>query len=153
MSQASLSGDRQPHLPATGLNQVQRDILDKTPFVGFLGLTVSPSDRAFSCHMTFREEHIGNPLLRTFHGGIVASFGETSAALYLVHELDLDDEPQCSSMTVDYLRPAFAGQLRAQPRIVRSGKRLVVVFVEIFLDARLVATGRYIYSRQSPRSK
>ncbi|HAV67471.1 MAG TPA: hypothetical protein DC473_01130, partial [Alcanivorax sp.] len=100
------------------LNKAQKEMLENTPFVEFLGLEALTSDEGFSCRLCFREQHIGNPLLRTFHGGILASFAEITAALYLMESLNLVEEPLCSSMTFDYLRPAFAGTIRAEPCIV-----------------------------------
>ena len=129
------------------LNKAQKEMLENTPFVEFLGLEALTSDEGFSCRLCFREQHIGNPLLRTFHGGILASFAEITAALYLMESLDLVEEPSCSSMTFDYSRPAFAGTIRAEPCIVRAGRRFVVVSVDVYLDKTLVSIGRFIYSR------
>ena len=41
----------------------------------------------------------------------------------------------------------YAGTIRAVPRIIRSGKRFIVVSVGIYLDQTLVSMGRFIYSR------
>ncbi|MBA4078833.1 MAG: hypothetical protein C0508_27640, partial [Cyanobacteria bacterium PR.023] len=59
----------------------------------------------------------------------------------------LEQEPSCSSMTFDYLRPAFAGITLAVPKIVRASKRFIVVSVDIFLDETIVSIGRFIYKR------
>lgn len=129
------------------LSKLQEEMLEDTPFVEFLGIETVDSANGTVYQLSFREEHIGNPLLRTFHGGILASFGEIAASLFLVQSLELEAEPSCSSMTFDYLRPAFAGTIRAEPRIVRAGKRFVVVSVDIHLEDTLVSTGRFIYTR------
>lgn len=131
-----------------GLNDLQKQLLDDMPYARFLGLEISCSDEGSVCYkLQFREQHIGNPLLRTFHGGILASFGEIVAALHVLESVGLKQEPSCSSMTFDYLRPAFAGTIRAVPRIVREGKRFIVVSVGIFLNETSVSTGRFIYTR------
>ena len=132
---------------APRMNKVQKEMLENTPFVEFLGLEAVDSDKGIAYQLSFREEHIGNTLLRTFHGGILASFGEITAALYLVQSLDLDKEPSCNSMTFDYLRPAFAGSIRAEPRLIRAGRRFIVVSVDIYLEKKLVSIGRFIYTR------
>ena len=132
---------------APRMNKVQKEMLVNTPFVEFLGLEAVDSDKGIAYQLSFREEHIGNTLLRTFHGGILASFGEITAALYLVQSLDLDKEPSFNSMTFDYLRPAFAGSIRAEPRLIRAGRRFIVVSVDIYLDKKLVSIGRFIYTR------
>lgn len=131
-----------------GLSALQKQVLDETPYVNFLGLGVNRGSDGTVCYqLCFREEHIGNPLLRTFHGGILASFGEIVASLHVVEAAGMQRQPSCTSMTFDYLRPAFAGTIRAAPRIVRAGRRFVVVSVDIFLDKTHVSMGRFIYAR------
>jgi len=131
-----------------GLSELQKKVIDDTPYVHFLGLGVSREDDGTVYYqLCFREEHIGNPLLRTFHGGILASFGEVAASLHVVEETRMQQQPLCTSLTFDYLRPAFAGTIRAVPQIVRAGRRFIVVSVDIFLDKSHVSTGRFIYAR------
>lgn len=131
-----------------GLSELQKQVIDDTPYVRFLGLGISREDDGTVCYqLCFREEHVGNPLLRTFHGGILASFGEVAASLHVVAETGMQQQPLCTSLTFDYLRPAFAGTIRAVPRIVRAGRRFVVVSVDIFLDKTHVSMGRFIYAR------
>ena len=130
--------------------QGAEEVLSGNPYARFLGIQVEIRDdgtRDYS--MSFREEYIGNPLIKTFHGGILASFAEIVAALHLQATGIIADSPKCTSMTFDYLRPAFAGNLRAEPETVRAGKRFVVVSVDIFLEQSLVSRGRFIYSRAS----
>jgi uncharacterized protein (TIGR00369 family) len=144
----SASGTEPLGICCAGLSELQKQVLDDTPYVHFLGLKVSREDDGTTCYqLCFREEHIGNPLLRTFHGGILASFGEIVAALHVVEDPGMQQQPLCTSLTFDYLRPAFAGTIRAVPRIVRAGRRFIVVSVDIFLDKSHVSTGRFIYAR------
>lgn len=128
-------------------------LLSGNPYASFLGIQADiGEDNALLYSMSFREQHIGNPLIKTFHGGIIASFAEIVAALHLQATGVMDDPPKCTSMTFDYLRPAFAGKLRAEPQTVRAGRRFVIVSVDIFLKHSLVSRGRFIYSRASRRS-
>ena len=147
MNETTVSESPGSKVAVKALKKVQKEMLEDTPFVAFLGLETMASGERIACQLSFREEPIGNTLLRTFHGGILASFGEITAALYLMQTFDLDREPSCSSMTFDYLRPAFAGKIRAEPRLVRAGRRFIVVSVDIYLDKTLVSIGRFIYTR------
>src|SRR5690606_5573884 len=132
----------------SGLSELQKQVLDETPYVHFLGLKIIREDDGTTCYqLCFREEHIGNPLLRTFHGGILASIGEVVASLHVLEEAGMQQQPLCTSLTFDYLRPAFSGTIRAVPRVVRAGRRFIVVSVDIFLDKTHVSTGRFIYAR------
>ena len=83
-----------------GLSELHKQVLDDTPYAHFLGLGISREDDGTLCYqLSFREEHIGNPLLRTFHGGILASFGEIVASLHAVEETGMQQEPLCTSLT------------------------------------------------------
>jgi uncharacterized protein (TIGR00369 family) len=93
------------------------------PYASFLGLREGEVDGERRYFLDFREEYVGNPLIRTFHGGILASFGEQVAALHLARERGDTVLPECATLTFDYLRPAFAGTLMAIPNIVRAGRR------------------------------
>ncbi|MDF1822158.1 MAG: PaaI family thioesterase [Alcanivoracaceae bacterium] len=122
---------------------------DDSPYSRFLGIEQEAVDGKLVYRMTFRDQHIGNPLIRTFHGGIIASFAEVVAARHLQASGVLHDPSACTSMTFDYLRPAFAGSLSAEPEVVRAGRRFVVVEVNVFLEKSLVSRGRFIYRRPS----
>ncbi len=120
---------------------------DASPYEKFLGIAASGDNGEKTYKMPFREQHIGNPLIKTFHGGIIASFAELVAGIHLTKNQDEQSKPVCSSMTLDYLRPAFAGTLVAKPNIIREGKRFIVVVVDVFLDGDQVSRGRFIYKR------
>lgn len=49
-------------------------------------------------------------------------------------------------MTFDYLRPAFKGTLQAIPSIVRAGRRITTVSVQLLLDDKLVCIGRFLFT-------
>lgn len=120
---------------------------DQSPYERFLSFDIDQDNGAPVYSMSFREQHVGNPMIKTFHGGILASFVEVVAAKHLQVSGEITDPPECTSTTVDYLRPAFAGTLRAEPKTVRAGKRFVTVAVDVFLEQSLVCRGRCIYNR------
>lgn len=115
------------------------------PFMEFLGIRPLHEDAQDRYCLDFREEHVGNPLIRTFHGGILASFGEIVAAMHLAKSLMRSDVPECASMTFDYLRPAFEGTITATPKIVRRGRRITTVSIQLHLDGKLVSIGRFLF--------
>lgn len=115
------------------------------PFIDFLGIREMLVDGEPRYLIDFREEHIGNPMIRTFHGGVLAGFGEVVAAIHLARQLGMCDAPECATMTFDYLRPAFAGTLQAIPNIVRAGRRMTTVSVQLKLDGKLVCIGRFLF--------
>ena len=115
------------------------------PFHGFLGLREEVVEGKTLYLIDFCENHVGNPLIRTFHGGILASFGEVVAATHLARSLGMIELPACSTLTFDYLRPAFAGTICALPHIVRAGKRITTVSVQLRLEEKLVCIGRFLF--------
>ncbi len=120
--------------------------LCEEPFVDFLGFREEMQYGEIRYFMDFRDSHIGNPMIGTFHGGILASFGEVAAATYLARQRGDNELPLCSTMTFDYLRPAFMGTLQAVPSIVRAGRRITTVSVQLLLDGKLVCMGRFLYN-------
>ena len=116
------------------------------PFVEFLGFREELQNGETRYFMDFRDSHIGNPMIGTFLGGILASFGEVAAAAYLARQRGDATLPLCSTMTFDYLRPAFKGTLQAIPSIVRAGRRITTVSVQLLLDDKLVCIGRFLFT-------
>lgn len=124
-----------------------------SPFLDFLGIREEavPTDAGGATEaarrylVDFRDEHLGNPLIRTFHGGILASIGETVAAKHLARERGDAALPECATMTFDYLRPAYAKTLEAIPHTVRAGRRITTVSVQLRQDGQLVCIGRFLF--------
>ncbi len=116
------------------------------PFHQFLGLIEETVDGKTRYFMDFCEVHVGNPMIRTFHGGVLASFGEVVAATHLARSLGRGELPTCSTLTFDYLRPAFAGTICAVPNVVRTGRRITTVSVQLRLENKLVCIGRFLFS-------
>lgn len=121
-------------------------LLGKVPYARYLGIEEICLNGKPAFQMNFQNIHLGNPLLRTFHGGVLASFAEVVATVYMAREQGLEKLPRCASMTFDYLRPAFAGALQAVPTLVRGGKRISTVSVQVFLAGKLVCAGRFIFA-------
>lgn len=115
------------------------------PFHRFLGLREEVVEGETRYLMDFCENHVGNPLIRTFHGGVLASFGEVVAATHLARSLGVAELPACSTLTFDYLRPAFVGTICAVPHIVRAGRRITTVSVQLRLENKLVCIGRFLF--------
>ena len=120
-------------------------LVPAVPFHRFLGMRVEVVEGETRYLMDFCENHVGNPLIRTFHGGVLASFGEVVAATHLARSLARVELPACSTLTFDYLRPAFAGTICAVPHIVRAGRRITTVSVQLRLDNKLACIGRFLF--------
>jgi len=65
---------------------------------------------------------------------------DTAAAFVILTELPLAERVTTTDLTIHYLRPITEGRLLAKAKIVRGGRRIFVVNVEVTNAGRLVAT-------------
>ena len=144
-----MSGDT---AAAKELTAEELALLEKTfrqvPFVRLLGLEFVAAERGSATFaLEVREEltRMGGIL----HGGAVVSLMDTAAA-YAVHTLL---EPGGRTVTVDltvhFLRPAGTGRVEARARVIRKGRRVLILNVEAQDDAgTLIATSTMTYYTQ-----
>lgn len=137
-------------------------LIDRSPYVGFLGLHVDRRGDELTMILPFDDKLIGNPMLPALHGGVTAAFLETAAVLELcwsamwdtLESTDPEADPPIPRMpktidfTVDYLRSGRPRDAYARARVNRSGRRYASVHVEAWQDnrARLFAqaTGHFL---------
>lgn len=74
------------------------------------------------------------------HGGAVASLIDTASAFAILTTLHAEERVTTTDLTIHYLRPITGGRLCAMAKILRSGRRLFVVNIEVENEGRLVAT-------------
>tara|TARA_E500000318_G_scaffold78156_1_gene73067 strand:+ start:24499 stop:24900 length:402 start_codon:yes stop_codon:yes gene_type:complete len=107
---------------------------DRVPFYRHLGFSVTEtSDTHFVACMPFEQRHIGNPVLDTYHGGIIASFMEAIASLTVLDDLE-SPPPKPINLTVDYLRPGLPGTLNTRAMVSRKGRRMASVEAVAWLE-------------------
>ncbi|WP_109261397.1 PaaI family thioesterase [Hyphobacterium indicum] len=95
----------------------------------WLGFDASTENVRRIYSLTFSEEHIGNPLIRALHGGVLATFMEY-AALSELEQLSVRPIVyKAINVSVDYLRSAKARDLKASVEMVKKGRNLTVVDV------------------------
>jgi len=118
-----------------------------SPFSKYLQIELDTRDGDVVYVLKYREGYVGNPSLEAFHGGIVAIFIETCAQLYLHFATGAENMMEAETLTVDFLRPAVAseGALFALPSIVRKGKNVSTLSVNVFQKEKMVATGKAIF--------
>ena len=112
------------------------------PYARTVGLEVErEADGGLVTVLKFREDNIGNHLIRAIHGGVVGALLEHAAVMHLLLETDVQVVPRIINLSVDYLRPARAADTRARGTIVRQGRQVANVRVVAWQDdpERLVA--------------
>jgi uncharacterized protein (TIGR00369 family) len=97
---------------------------------------------------------VAMPLKRFFlqeegvvHGGVITTLADT-AAVYTVYPFLAEGETMTSiEFKLNFLRPAFLddGSVTAKASLVRHGRRVALVEVDVFQARRLVAKGLFTY--------
>jgi acyl-CoA thioesterase len=122
-----------------------REAFSLVPYARLLGLELGDvSSGDLSMHLDVREEI--KQYQGVVHGGAVASLIDTAAAFAVITRLDLHEHASTTDLTIHYLRPATSGRLTARARIVRGGRRLLVLTVDVTNDQQiLIATAVTTY--------
>lgn len=117
-----------------------RQAFASVPYAKLLGFELGemrPGEA--NLHLDMRDELKQNQGVA--HGGAVASLIDTAAAFAVVTRLEAGERVTTTDLTIHYLRPITSGRITATARIVRGGRRLIVLSVEVRNDEQvLVAT-------------
>lgn len=115
-----------------------REAFEQIPFARLLGMELGELRRgAATLHIEAREELKRNRGI--LHGGVVASLADTAAAFAV---LTLSEQGQATTtidLTVHYLRPLAAGRATARARVLRAGKRILVISVDVLDEGQALA--------------
>ena len=132
-------------------------IEDTIPFNKLLGVKLVATDRlagTLTLTLPMRRELIGNVVRDMPHGGAVSALIDAAAgAAAALSLVDLRDAPGVATidMRVDYLAPGRGSSLTAEAKVMRSGRRVVVVRVDVTdEEGTLVALGTAAFSVTTP---
>jgi acyl-coenzyme A thioesterase PaaI-like protein len=93
----------------------------------WLGTVITLDDARHLYRLTFAEPHIGNPVIRALHGGVISAFLQYAAT---VEVLSRAPEPiRCRTISVhtSYLRGSRDQDLLASVSVKRLGRRIAFV--------------------------
>ena len=121
--------------------------LDDVPYAKLLGITLAQIDSGTATlRMPVRKQLTQNH--GVVHGGAMASLIDSATAFAIISLLEPQEKVTTVDLTISYLRPVTKGQLNCAAKVVRSGRRLLVVSAEVFDDTqKLVATALSTYIR------
>ena len=114
-----------------------REAFASVPYAGLIGLELGemkPGEAIL--YLGVRDELKQNQ--GVVHGGAVASLIDTAAAFAVVTKLESGERVTTSDLTIHYLRPITSGRLKAVARVVRGGRRLFVLSVDVWNDQELL---------------
>jgi uncharacterized protein (TIGR00369 family) len=125
-----------------------REAFEKVPFAHLIGIELGEVDvrGEATLHLDVRD-----PLRQNrgvVHGGVTASLIDTAAAFAILTLLEPDQSTTTIDLTIHYLRPLLNGRATASARVLRAGRRLIVVSAEVLDgEGNLVATALTSYLR------
>jgi uncharacterized protein (TIGR00369 family) len=115
-----------------------REAFEAVPFAHFLGIKLGPLKRGeATLHLELRDElRRGQGVA---HGGVVASLADTAAAFAILTLIEPDQTTTTVDLTIHYLRPLIRGQVTAKARVIRSGRRIIAISVDVFDETKALA--------------
>lgn len=125
------------------------------PFHDFLrpvARSVDESSGAVTVTLAFRPEFGRSSDSPGFHGGVLASLIDVAG--HAAVAVRIGKMAPTIDLRIDYLRAAGEVDLTATARIVRAGRTVAIVDIEVTdPDARLVAIGRGAFSTATPPTR
>lgn len=94
----------------------------------WFGLRTEVIDDQHRYHLTFAEPHIGNPIIRALHGGVISAFLQHVATLEVLARTKTPLRARSISVHTSYLRGSRDQDFTAEVHIQRIGRR--VAFLE-----------------------
>ena len=145
----------------TLLPLIHRFIEERIPFNRILGLKVDALNLdSVQLRINMRDDLIGNPVKGILHGGVICSVmdvaGGITAAMGVLKKMVDQSSEEISKrlmnvgtidLRVDYLRPGLGEYFLATGAIMRAGKKVAVIRMQLHNDKDIliaVGTGTYI---------
>ena len=115
-----------------------REAFERVPFAHLLGVELGEMRRGeATLHLEVRDELRQNN--GVVHGGVLASLVDTAAAFAILTLLEKDQTSTTVDLTIHYLRPLIQGRATARARVVRAGRRIMVITIDVLDEAEQVA--------------
>ena len=135
---------RGPKLTAAQASRIGK-ALDSVPYAHFLGLELDEvSSGTATLGLNLRKELMQNH--GVVHGGAIASLIDSATAFAIISLLAPKEKVTTVDLTISYLRPLTRGRITAVAKVVRAGRRLLVVSAEVMdNNGKLAATALSTY--------
>lgn len=130
------------------------------PFNKYLGIQLVEIKEGYAkLRVPFKEELVGNPMVRALHGGLIATVMDTAGgAAGMTTLTSIEDRFSTIDIRVDYLRPGKEQDLIVEGKITRSGNRIIATSMLAYHPGEkenLIAEGKAVYNvkRNKPDEK
>lgn len=106
-------------------------LIEEVPYAKYLGIEMAMRDYGVEYKLPFRQELVGNAVIKALHGGVVAGFMENVALLELLVSSEESRIPKTVDFSIDYLRSARSVDTYAHCTILRQGRRVAMVEIKV----------------------
>ena len=126
-----------------------KEAFERVPYAHLIGIEPGEFERGTATlYLNVRDELKQNNGLT--HGGAIASLIDTASAFAILTVLGSSETMSTIDLTIHYLRPLLEGRAAARARVLRQGRKLLTVSVDVRTeDQKLVATALTTYLKQS----
>jgi uncharacterized protein (TIGR00369 family) len=105
-----------------------------SPLSHWLRFDVEETENGALYSISPDDAHIGNPLIKALHGGVVSTFLELAALHELRRALGSDPAGEAININVDYLKSVRLSPLFARAHIAKAGRRLAFIDCIVWQD-------------------
>ncbi len=121
---------------------------DNNPFHRSLGITLLERSAGYGRIMLTRNENTPTGIGGSVHGGVLASMVDIAMLVAMFAEMREGEVPAgTAELSISYLRQAQGAHIYATARVIKRGRQLSAVEVDITDDDnRLCARGRTLYA-------
>jgi uncharacterized protein (TIGR00369 family) len=125
-----------------------RETFARIPYVRLLGMEFVSAERGAATFALDARDELTR-MEGIMHGGAIASLLDTAAAFAVHTLLGPNQRTVTVDLTIHYLRPVLGGRIEARARVLRAGRRLVILTIEVTDDAgELSVTATTTYVKQ-----
>jgi uncharacterized protein (TIGR00369 family) len=120
-----------PSVEARWATQLVRERMKESEVITHLGFDVETVEKGRAIFLLDVLAH-HKQLHGVVHGGILAALADTTAAIAAYTTVPKGTEIATVELKINYLEPVPGGRIRADARVLRSGRNFVVAECEIF---------------------
>jgi acyl-CoA thioesterase len=118
--------------------QIRERILENNHFTRLLGIEIEylEKDRAVLA-LELRKDLLN--VQGVMHGGATASLVDTAVAIAIASTAGSGDKFTTVEMKINYLSPISSGRVKADAKLIRNGRRIIVAECDVFDSAEKLA--------------
>lgn len=104
-----------------------RNMFERSAMAAWLGAHVRAEDGEHIYTLAFDEAHIGNPVIRALHGGVISAFLQSAATWEVLARSEVDIRARPISVHTSYHRGSRDQDLAVAVDVQRVGRRIAFV--------------------------